>query len=579
MTGYEPPESPKVSTQAVKDLPPLPAEDVDARDPIPVSKRSKVTRWMITALVVVVAVVLAAWGIDLWRNGDNVARGVKVAGADVSGQTPRELKASLSELNADLPATKVDIDVHTGTDSESDPRRMDTTAGDLGLSIDEAATSKAVLRVGRTGSVAARPFRWIKSLFSTREADVMVKVDGDKLAKTLISLEGDKRTKPIEPKIESAEEGVKLVPGISGYEVTVKDLVDALPATLGDVTKPISIDVNSTRTPPQISDGQVQTVVEKANQTTDGTLTMEVGSKKLEIPGKEFRPAFRLAIEGETASLAMDGEMVEKVLTSHSKPGPNPTGVRFDIVNGVPTPVGGSDAQVCCGEEAPKLIVDALLAGKSTVALPHRVVTAAEGRKWAAGLGVKSIVGSFTTRHPCCQSRVTNIHRISDLTRGILIAPGETFSVNRAVGRRTVANGFVEGGVINEGEHTTDVGGGVSQYATTLFNAAFFAGLEIPEHKAHSEYIGRYPFGREATLWYPSVDLLIHNQTPYGVVVWPTYTSTSVTVDLWSTFNVKGEQTAQNPKSGCGKITTERTRTYTDGRVVKDKFYASYKCG
>ena len=51
------------------------------------------------------------------------------------------------------------------------------------------------------------------------------------------------------------------------------------------------------------------------------------------------------------------------------------------------------------------------------------------------------------------------------------------------------------------------VGGGISQFATTLFNAAFFAGLDIPEYQSHSIYITRYPYGREATLSYPAPDL------------------------------------------------------------------------
>jgi vancomycin resistance protein YoaR len=173
---------------------------------------------------------------------------------------------------------------------------------------------------------------------------------------------------------------------------------------------------------------------------------------------------------------------------------------------------------------------------------------------------------------------VTNIHKISDIVRGTLIPPGATFSVNDTVGRRTTAKGFVEGGVIQDGKFGTDIGGGVSQFATTTFNAAFFGGLNIPAYKAHSKYISRYPFGREATLAYPSVDLKIRNETPYGVVIWPTYTNTSITVSMWSTPFAKGEQTAQNPTSGCGRVTTERTRTFVDGHTEKDKFNANYDC-
>ena len=105
------------------------------------------------------------------------------------------------------------------------------------------------------------------------------------------------------------------------------------------------------------------------------------------------------------------------------------------------------------------------------------------------------------------------------MTRGVLIAPGETFSANGFVGKRTKEKGFASAPVIENGKFSEDYGGGVSQWATTTFNAAFFAGLDIPDHKAHSIYISRYPYGREATLAYPSVDLKIHNNTPYGVVM------------------------------------------------------------
>jgi len=132
--------------------------------------------------------------------------------------------------------------------------------------------------------------------------------------------------------------------------------------------------------------------------------------------------------------------------------------------------------------------------------------------------------------------------------------------------------------VIEDGEFKTDVGGGISQYATTLFNAAFFAGLDIPQYQAHSVYISRYPFGREATLAYPSIDLKIRNNTPYGAVIWTSYTGSSLTVQLWSTRYATGAQTAQNKSSGCGPIATTRTRTYVDGHTDQQVFHADYTC-
>ena len=80
---------------------------------------------------------------------------------------------------------------------------------------------------------------------------------------------------------------------------------------------------------------------------------------------------------------------------------------------------------------------------------------------------------------------------------------------------------------IENGVLVDTVGGGISQFATTTFNAAFFGGLDLVEYQSHSIYISRYPYGREATLSFPKPDLVIGNNTPYGVLIWPTYTGTS----------------------------------------------------
>ena len=79
--------------------------------------------------------------------------------------------------------------------------------------------------------------------------------------------------------------------------------------------------------------------------------------------------------------------------------------------------------------------------------------------------------------------------------------PGETFSLNTFTGPRGTAQGYVPASVISGGELSKAVGGGISQFATTMFNAVFFAGLEDVYHKPHSFYISRYPAGREATVY------------------------------------------------------------------------------
>ncbi len=540
------------------------------------SRPRKVLVGVVAAPLIVIALVASAWAVDAAvLNRDAVVRNVELAGEPVGGMTKAQLRTAVEAMAEEFPATEVTID---GGDV-----RLTTTAGALGMSIDVDRSVQRAWDVGRADPLPARPVRWLGSVMSPRAVDAAVSLDGGVLTQQLVELEGDQRSDPVEPSMTADEKGVALVPGKDGIELTTNSVAAALPSGVSDLGAPITIDVERAVTKPKMTDQAVQALVDKANQVTTGTIKLTAAGKTFEIEGKDFRPAFAVVVggtpEAPTPQLTMNADAVAKLLADKMPAGSgNPTDVRFAIEGGVPVPKPGKDAQVCCAPEAPQGIVDALLAGHTEVELPTTTMTAAQGVEWAKGLGVKQVVGEFTTRHPAGQPRVKNIHTISDATRGILIAPGDTFSVNQFIGKRTPEKGYVPAPVIENGEHKEDFGGGISQYATTLFNAAFFAGLDIPAYKAHSEYISRYPFGREATLAYPSVDLKIKNNTPYGVVIWPTYTDSSITVQLWSTQFARGEQTAQNPKSGCGKITTQRTRTFVDGHTDQQNFTASYRC-
>lgn len=149
------------------------------------------------------------------------------------------------------------------------------------------------------------------------------------------------------------------------------------------------------------------------------------------------------------------------------------------------------------------------------------------------GLNIHELVGSFTTRHACCQPRVKNIHRIADLLNGVIVLPGATFSVNETVGPRTLENGFVAAPSIQDGDMMDTIGGGISQFATTFYNAAMRGGYEILERQAHSYWFERYPMGHEATLSWPKPDVVIRNDTQSGLLILTSYDERSITVKLY----------------------------------------------
>ena len=243
--------------------------------------------------------------------------------------------------------------------------------------------------------------------------------------------------------------------------------------------------------------------------------------------------------------------------------------------------VPGTPQTVCCDAESARRIEQALTSDVEVATLLFSEEDGERGTAWAEELGIQERVSTFTTNYTAGQSRVTNIRLIAELSQGVILMPGEAFSLNEHVGQRTREKGFVPAGTIVNGHLVDSVGGGISQFATTLFNAAFFGGLEFDAYQAHSIYFSRYPYGREATISWPAPALIISNPSPYPVLIWPTSTETSVTVDLYSTPWVEVEQTGQFESrvgAACTRVVTERTRTFIDDDSTDvDTVFATYR--
>ena len=148
------------------------------------------------------------------------------------------------------------------------------------------------------------------------------------------------------------------------------------------------------------------------------------------------------------------------------------------------------------------------------------------------------LVSRFTTYHDCCQPRVHNIQTMAREVDGLVVQPGEVFDLNARIGPRTEAKGYVPAPILLDGEsyccdHPLNIGGGTSQFGTTIYAAIFFAGYDEIDHKPHSRYIARYPLGIEATLGYPDPNVVFRNDSDFPVTLRTRYTSTSITVELW----------------------------------------------
>ena len=265
---------------------------------------------------------------------------------------------------------------------------------------------------------------------------------------------------------------------------------------------------------------------------------------------------------------------------------------RFDTAAAVSTSLAGGTGTIylATGDDFPDALASVPLTGGSTLLLvSEHMVPGQTANRVAAMTGVpcnpRVRIASFTTTFTAGQPRVVNIQTIARAADGAVVDPGATFSLNDHVGPRTEEKGYVPAPAIIGGEiyccdHPVNIGGGTSQFATTLYNAIFYSGLDEVSHRPHSIYFSRYPLGIEATLGYPGPDVVFRNDTASPVSIHSSYTDRSVTVELWGWNEgrrvIAGVEGSATTTLG-GDVTVTRTIVLSDGTSASERWWHSYK--
>lgn len=479
--------------------------------------------------LLLLAILLAPF-VSLALAKGRVVGGVAVAGVDVGGANTEALSSALGARAAELGRARIFVSVAG--------KRSELTAERLGVRFDVADTARHALLAGREGSLVARALGFYRRRFRREAVPFSAALAEDKLARALDELE---RTSiadaPYAGGIELRGTEVVVKPSQRGRRLQRRGAREKLlgvfaSGTLADVELEV-VGVDAPLPP-----SAAEAVAAKARALLQGPLVLTSGepAARLELSPKDLAACLRSELRDGGLALAFDQSGLEKLVeTTRKAVEAEPADARFEIdardqITIVPSKPGVR-LDVAALAEA---LLTAASESERRAELPLRMeplpqLSTAE----AEALGIRGLVASFTTRHPCCEKRVENIHRIADLVNGKLVRPGETVSLNELVGPRTAKNGFVPAPTIEEGEMVDSVGGGVSQFATTIFNALFHGGYEIIERQPHSYWFPRYPMGHEATLSWPKPDVIFRNDTPHGLLIKTVYTGTSITVKLY----------------------------------------------
>ena len=524
----------------------------------------------------------AAGTLVVTRSGEALP-GTTVAGRDVSGQDAQALRATVEGLAQQVTTGTLAV---TAAGTAAQVERSLVT-------VDVPATIARALAVGR-GDV---PF--VGELVGRGgevELDLAVDQPGLRAAVQALAAKVDR---PVDDGGFSVV-GTAVDPRqpVEGRTVETAQAVAVVEAALreGRPTAELPVDITAPTTTPD----DVDAVVAAASAALSSGYALGTGNGVLRVTPAQFGPLLRAVPVAGALELQVDGpgltaavqDQAEQLEVGSSEAG-------FTVLSSAPTVDAKGDlawtpqpAQVqvrpgAAGREvdltaATAALTSAIVAADSTTPrpLPVTVVEPELTTAAAEGARVRTLIGTFTTYYPAGAPRARNIQRIAELVDDTYVPAGEVLSLNKAAGPRTLRRGFVADGAIVDGELTDEVGGGVSQFATTLFNAAFFAGLPIREHKPHSFYIGRYPAGRESTVYFGAIDVKVANDTGNGLLVRTRSTAGSVTVELYGENGGRRVTSTSSPRTprpdGGFRVAVTRSITGGDGVGKRRVFTTSY---
>jgi vancomycin resistance protein YoaR len=471
------------------------------------------------------AITGSALGLVFAGSPERIAAGVSIDGVDVGG-----MKAGDAERLLGRRAHALE---HVPVVFIAGERRWRVTPDQLGVHADWHAAVELARRHGE----GFGPFRGFRRLDvrvfgaevapPTRAYDAALAFEIGRFARAIYRphREPQLRLHGLEPSVISGNAGQRLDRGAAARVVV---------AALASLSRrPVVLPIRSV--PPTISVSQLDAAAARIRVALSAPVQMRWQATSWTIAPRQLRSMLALPGQG-TNTLRIGGPGANRYFSdlgrALNKPARNAS---FAISSGgevgiIPARWGRTlDVQ---GTEA-----NLLAAALSREARTARVVvrTAQPGRttREARALGIRGLVGSYETIYGGDANRIHNVQLVARLLDGHLIAPGATFSFNQATGARTADKGFLEAPVIINGEVQTGLGGGVCQVSTTVFNAAYEAGLKITSRTNHALYISHYPLGRDATVDYPDVDLRFVNDTRHWLLLRTFVGSYSLKVGLY----------------------------------------------
>jgi vancomycin resistance protein YoaR len=441
-----------------------------------------------------------------------LAEGTRIAGVDVGGLSQKQALATLDARFAAVADEPISF--------TAAGERFPLTAEQLGVRLDWRGAVEAAARSG-SGFGPLRGFRRLHTRFFGTEIVPAVAVSSGALEYALDEIARRVDRAPQSAAVVRRGLTVVLEPGQAGRTLDREAAAAVVARTLGSLERSRAVVALPVVTSsPLVTAEQLRPVARRARIALSAPVVLRGERRSWRIPRRRLAELLSLPSDGAT-KLAIAGPAADAFFASLARRvGKPPVDASFAVTGERVTVVPSRDGVELDVPRTAHALLRAAISPTNRVASAAVVraepeLTTAEAR----AMGITRRLSIYKTYNSGTADRITNLRLGVTLLDGTLVPPGGTFSLNGTIGERTAERGFKPAPVIIGNEYAEEVGGGTSQVATTVFNAAWEAGLKITERNPHSLYISRYQLGRDATVYWPSLDLKFVNDTKTWILV------------------------------------------------------------
>ncbi|MCR5186535.1 MAG: VanW family protein [Clostridia bacterium] len=424
-------------------------------------KKNKRTRILITCVTVVAVVSLFSTMFAVSRSNNNtIVSKTAIKNIDVAGLNMDDAKKTLEEkLGAEL-SKEVTLKYSNDYNVSFTPAQIE-----FKYNVDDAL-SKAYA-IGRNGNIVSNNYAILGAMLVGNKIDLEYTYNEDLLNKIIDDLSAKIPGVVVEPNYY-----------IEGAELVVEKGKDGIQVKKSDLKEEI-----------------FKRIIERNEE---------------EISKEDFKQNIDVPVEDAKASKINMAKIYEEI---HTEPKDayfttEPYNI-FPDQDGIDLAITVEEAQKSIGNEE-----------KTEYTFPLKISKAA---KTINDLGMEAFpyeVSSFSTKYDASNiNRSTNLAIAANKINGKVLMPGEEFSYNKVVGKRTVEEGYKDAKIYADGGVVDGLAGGICQISSTLYNAALLANLEITERRNHSYPTSYLPVGRDATVVYGVIDLKFKNTRKFPIKI------------------------------------------------------------